>query len=206
VDAHVQERATLDALSARPLRSASKFFLQEDLSMKSPRTALAIVGTAAALCVLPAAAQQRPAPPSAESWGTYAGGSIGDSDYDVGFKIFVGQQFHPNLAFEGQLTRFGERDERRFGAFAQASAWAVGGSLVGLFPLNQDVSVFGKLGMHYVKTKVKGPGFSVSDSDVDLGIGAGARYRINQQLSLRAELEDIGDGGDMISVGVQLRF
>lgn len=173
--------------------------------MKSPRIALTLIGAAAALYVLPAAAQQRPAP-AAETWGTYAGGSIGDSDYDVGFKFFVGQQFHPNLAFEGQVTRFGERDERRFGAFAESSAWSVGGSLVGLFPLNPDFSVFGKLGMHYVKTKVKGPGFSVSDSDVDLGIGVGGRYRINQQLSLRLELEDIGDGGDMISVGVQFRF
>lgn len=175
--------------------------------MKSPKLALTAIGAAVALWTLPAAAQQRPAPaPATDAWGTYAGGSIGDSDYDIGIKFFVGQQFHPNLAWEAQLTRFGERDERRFGRFSEASAWSVGGSLVGLLPLNPDFSVFGKLGVHYVKTKVKGPGFSFSDSDVDLGIGVGARYRINPQLSLRVELEDIGNGSDMISVGVQFRF
>lgn len=173
--------------------------------MISPRLVLFVIGTA--LWTLPAAAQQRPAAATAtDAWGTYGGGAVGDTDYDTGFKVFVGQQFQPNLAWEAQLTRFGQRDERRFGVFAEASATAIGGSVVGLIPLQQDFSVFGKLGVHYVKTRASGPGYSFSDSDIDLGIGVGARWRINPQLSLRLEFEDIGNGGDMFSVGVQFRF
>jgi opacity protein-like surface antigen len=45
-----------------------------------------------------------------------------------------------------------------------------------------------------------------SNSDVELGIGAGLSYRLTPQLTLRAEVEDIGDPGEMISVGLQFRF
>lgn len=168
----------------------------------------ALVGTAVALLALPASAQQRSnvsnqIGASADTWGTFAGASIGDTDYDTGFKFFFGQQFHPNLAWEGQFVNFGERDHRPWG---ESSAWSAGGSLLGILPLNADFSVFLKGGVHYVKTKTNRPGFSSSDSDVDLGLGFGGRYRINQQMSVRLEFEDIGDAGDMLSLGLQARF
>lgn len=176
-----------------------------------------IVFLVGALMALPTQAQQRsgsaPAPAAsgrigaaADSWGTFAGGSVGDSDYDTGVKGFIGQQVHPNLGWEVQVVRYGERNERRSGVNAESSAWSVGGSLLGILPLNDQFSLFGKVGPHYVKTKVKRPGVSSSDSSVDLGFGVGGRFRLNQQISFRLELEDIGDAGDMISFGVQFRF
>lgn len=166
---------------------------------------LAGIAIAAAVAVQPAYAQAGRAA-QAESWGTFLGASIGDSDFDTGFKLFAGQQFHRNFAWEIQYTDFGDRSERRFGTFVEASAWALGGSLVGLLPVSPEFSLFGKLGAHYTKVKFSAPGISTSDSDVELGIGAGLSYRLTPQLALRAEIEDIGDPGEMISVGLQFRF
>jgi OOP family OmpA-OmpF porin len=180
------------------------------------RLSFVAVAGIATLAALPAAAQQRPGTQSpagagrigaaADSWGTYVGASAGDTDFDFGGKAFVGQQFHPNLGWEAQVVRFGERDERRFGVITESSAWSIGGSVLGILPLNEQFSVFGKVGLHYVNIKFNGPGVSSSDGEVDPGIGVGGRFRLNSQLSFRLELEDIGDAGDMISFGVQYRF
>ncbi len=175
---------------------------------------MALVSAGLTVLTSAAFAQQRaPQPQSqpqrvgavADSWGGYVGASIGDTDFDTGFKLFVGQQFQPNLAWEAQFVHFGERDNGRFSS-SRESAWSVGGSLVGLLPLNADFSLFGKLGAHYVRTRVERPGYLASDSSIDIGLGIGGRYRINSQLSARLEFEDIGDGGDMVSVGLQYRF
>lgn len=166
---------------------------------------LAGIAVAAAVAAQPAYAQAGRAA-QAERWGTFLGASIGDSDFDTGFKLFAGQQFHRSFAWEVQYTDFGDRSERRFGTSVEASAWALGASLVGLLPVSPEFSLFGKLGVHYAKAKVSGPGISTSDSDVELGIGAGLSYRLTQQLTLRAEVEDIGDPGELISVGLQFRF
>ncbi|MEW5879631.1 MAG: porin family protein [Pseudomonadota bacterium] len=163
------------------------------------------VAVAAAFAAQPAYAQVGRAA-QADGWGTFLGASIGDSDYDTGFKLFAGQQFHRNFAWEVQYTNFGDRTERRFGTFVDAEAWALGGSLVGLLPVSPDFSLFGKLGAHYTKVRYSAPGISSSDSNVDLGIGAGLSYRLTSQLTLRAEIEDIGDPGEMVSVGLQFRF
>lgn len=172
-----------------------------------------LIGSTLALSAVPAFAQQRSGTGShhamganADSWGTYGGVSVGDaSDFDTSFKLFLGQQFHPNLAWEAQVVNFGERDNRPYFG-SKTSAWSAGGSLVGLLPLSTDFSLFGKVGLHYVKTRTTFPTYSSSNSDVSLGVGIGGRYRLTQQLSLRMEFEDIGDGGDLFSVGLQLRF
>jgi OOP family OmpA-OmpF porin len=174
--------------------------------MKTRTWCLAGLAVTASIAAQPVLAQAGRGAPAADTWGTFIGASLGDSDYDTGFKLFAGQQFHRNFAWEVQYTDFGDRSERRFGTTVDASAWALGGSLVGLLPVSPEFSLFGKLGAHYVKVKYSAPGISSSDSDVDLGVGAGLSYRITPQLALRAEIEDIGDPGDMISVGIQFRF
>lgn len=161
------------------------------------------IAVAAAIGVQPVYAQ---AGRTADGWGTFVGASVGDSDFDTGFKLFAGQQFHRNFAWEVQYTDFGDRSERRLGPFVEASARALGGSLVGLLPVSPEFSLFGKLGVHYTRVKLSGLGISTSDSNADLGIGAGLSYRLTPQLAVRVEVEDIGDPGEMISVGLQLRF
>ena len=169
------------------------------------RTLATLAGLTLAAASATAQAQIRGATGN-DSWGTYVGAGLGDSDFDTTLKVFGGQQFHPNLAWEAQFVNYGERRDRRFGAPFDQSAWSAGGSIVGLLPLTPEFSIFGKLGVHYVKVKAKAPGVSTSDADIDPGFGIGGRFRINNQFSVRLEFEDIGDAGDLVSASVQFRF
>lgn len=139
------------------------------------------------------------------NWGTFLGAAVGDTDYDTGLKLYFGQQFHPNLAWEAQYADFGERNQGPGGSI-RASASAIGGSLVGLLPVTPQFTVFGKLGAHYTRQKFSGPGSPRSDSEFEVGIGAGLGFQLMPQLMLRLEVENIGDPGDFISIGAQFRF
>jgi OOP family OmpA-OmpF porin len=155
----------------------------------------------AAFVAAPIAAAQ----PGAVPWGNYVGASAGDSDYDTGFKLFFGQQFHPNVAWEAQYVDFGDRSQGPGGS-VRASASSLGGSVVGLLPLSPQFTLFGKLGAHYTRQKFSRPTGSSSDTGFELGAGAGLTFQVMPQLSLRVEIESIGDPGDLISIGAQLRF
>jgi opacity protein-like surface antigen len=66
------------------------------------------------------------------------------------------------------------------------------------------ISVYGKAGLHYVKSRATGCG-GASDSDIEAGIGAGLLWNFSPKAALRVEFENIGgNGGDFISVGVQI--
>lgn len=169
------------------------------------RPLLIAAGIAGVLAAGQGQAQMRAATGN-DSWGTYVGAGVGDSDFDTTLKVFGGQQFHANLAWEAQFVNYGERRDRRVGDPFEQSAWSAGGSLLGLVPLTPEFSVFGKLGLHYVKVRAKAAGVSRSDSDIDIGLGLGGRFRINNQFSVRLEFEDVGDAGDLVSASVQYRF
>jgi OOP family OmpA-OmpF porin len=160
--------------------------------------ATSLLLAAGALAALPAQAQVR-----GTDWGTFIGASIGDSDLDTTLKLFGGQLLTPNWGWEASFIDFGSQTNRS----TTTEAWALGGSLLGVLPLNAQFSAFGKLGAYYVKSEVSNPAGSVSDSSVELGAGVGLRFAINPQFSLRLELESIGgEGGDVVSLGAQLRF
>lgn len=167
--------------------------------MKLKPLAASIALGASALLAAPAYAQGGPG----TAWGTYLGASVGDSDLDTALKVYVGSSVTPNFGWEATYIDFGSLTRGN----ATTDAWGLGMSLVGVLPLNAGFSAFGKLGAYYVKSEVRGPVFRTSGSDVELGAGIGLRYAFNPQFALRLELESIGgEGGDVISVGVQARF
>ena len=136
-------------------------------------------------------------------WGTFIGASIGDSDLDTSLKLYGGQLVTQNWGWEAAYIDFGARTNRA----VTTEASAVGVSLLGVLPLTQTVSGFGKIGVYYVDTEVSTPVSFRSDSDIELGVGVGLRLAINPQFSLRLEFESIGgEGGDLVSIGAQLRF
>ncbi len=133
----------------------------------------------------------------------YVGGAMGDSDLGTGLRVFGGAAITNVFGWEAQLTSFGSKT--RFNN-CKASAWALGGGGTARAPLSPVISVYGKAGLHYVKSRVTSCGFgNASDSDIEVGVGAGLLWNFSPKAALRVEFESIGgQGGDFISVGVQI--
>jgi Outer membrane protein beta-barrel domain len=132
----------------------------------------------------------------------YVGASIGDTDLGTGLRAFTGASITNVFGWEAQLTSFGSRTV--FGC--KTSAWALGGGATARAVLSPVVTAYGKAGLHYVRAKLSGCA-SASDSDIEAGIGAGLLWNFSPTAALRVEFENIGgDGGDFISVGIQIPF
>jgi OOP family OmpA-OmpF porin len=84
-------------------------------------------------------------------------------------------------------------------------ASALGVSAVGKLPLQNNFSLFGRLGLN--NARIKGNGGS--DSSVELGYGIGASYAYSPTVDFRAEWERIAFDsvdGSLLSVGVVMKF
>lgn len=152
-------------------------------------------------------------------------------DTDTGYKLQVGYSFTPNWAIEGGYVDLGEMSYKATGslggvagnakATVEANGWNIAG--VGTMPINQQFSLFGKLGAIYAdvdaKATLTGGGGSISDkastTDWKANFGFGATYQFNKQWGMRAEWErfsNLGDSDtgesdvDLLSVGVVFRF
>ena len=163
--------------------------------------------------------------------GFYAGASVGQSktdceasggscdDKDTAYRVFGGYKFHPNIAVEGGYSPLGETSAS-FPAgkiTAEANAWDIVG--LGIFPLGNSFSIFGKLGFYNAEVKLGGLA-SGKKTTTDLTYGIGGQYDFNRNLGLRLEVQryskvkapDVAgvSGGDsdvdVMSVGALWRF
>jgi OOP family OmpA-OmpF porin len=125
-------------------------------------------------------------------------------------KIFGGYKFTPNFAVEGAWIDLGEISASGGGATITGEVDGLQLAAVGMFPINPQFGVFGKVGVYMWDATVSAPGFgSVSDDGSDIMFGAGVNWNFAQRFGLRAEWErfDIdGDDVDFLSVGVQFNF
>ena len=171
------------------------------------------------------------------SWGSQAdlalqtGGitsttSVGGGD--TAWKLYVGDQFHENIAIEAGYTRLGKFSGSSVisapkAGLAQGTwdAYAGNVSVVGLIPIGNQFTAFGKLGIAYSRLSVSvvAPGpvvFSPSTSRFEPVFGLGFRYDFNKRVGLRAEWEhynNVGDGSttgqtavEVWSLNAQFRF
>ncbi len=167
---------------------------------------IAALSFVAATPLASAQAQRSATPGGAYDWGNYVGVSIGDPDFgDLGAKAYVGQQFHPNIAWEASYLKFFEDEVRGPFGTSRADFWGLSGAAIGILPLQQGFSVFGKLGLVYGRARVRVNNFEVKDSDTNLLIGVGGRYQLTPRVAIRVEFEDF-DQGDLFSAGVTYRF
>jgi hypothetical protein len=145
---------------------------------------------------------------SAQPGGPYVGVSVGDaSDVGTAVKLYGGAPVSNVWGWEAQYTDFGSVTEPTPFGSAKASAYALGLSLMGYLPMQSNLSAFGKIGVHYVKAKARLAGVSASDTSTEAGVGVGLLWQVNPQWGLRAEFENIGgSGGNVLTVGAQLRF
>jgi len=158
------------------------------------QTTLVLAGTMLAL----SSAHAQVAAPS------YAGASIGSTDYSTGLKVFLGGKVTPIFGWEGQLTSFGSEEYR---PGYKHSAWALGGSATARFAITPTFSAMGKAGLHYLRPRRSGPGVGDPDSSIELGLGAALLWNFSHTAALRLELENIGGtDGNFASVGLQFSF
>lgn len=170
-------------------------------------------------------AEQRYYMPYERNFWSYAGGSIGRSDYDIGctagfgcdtkdtaFKAFAGGRFSQFFGVEGSYVYFGKANR----GGGDTSGQGINLSLVGTLPLSQSVGLNGRVGTTYGWTKVEGsaPGLATGrDRGFGLSYGAGINFALTRTVDLRLDWDRYRldfktgrDDVDVASVGVAFKF
>jgi OmpA-OmpF porin, OOP family len=166
----------------------------------------------------------------------YAGGAIGQTkvqdfcdgvsgagvrceDTDTAWKVIGGYHFNPHFALEVGYINFGEVDATGPGGTVSIESTAFELVGVGVLPLSQGFSLYGKIGLYRAETEGVANTFLVTDrvkeTTTDLTFGVGARFDVTRRIALRAEwqrYQDVGGGDigetdvDVISAGVLVKF
>ena len=165
--------------------------------------------------------------------GWYLGGNIGQSklkdgcsglggsgiscdDKDTAFKILGGYNINRNFAAELGYTDLGKAKASGLGLTDElkATAWEL--SAVGSYPVANQFSVFGRLGLYFADAK-ENTNFAgnFKHTNNDLTYGFGVRYDFSRDFGVRGEWQRYGKVGggaigksdiDVISVGVVWNF
>jgi len=152
--------------------------------------------------------------------------SISSDEHDLGYKLFVGYQFHRNFAVEGGYFDLGDFSFNTTTVPAGTlngnlgvKGWNL--DLVGILPIAERFSALGRLGVAHARTSSLFAGTGAvgvlanpSDSETNVKYGFGLQYDINYFISLRAEAERYRasntvngkDHVDLYSLGLVFRF
>lgn len=159
--------------------------------------------------------------------GGFTSSTITDDDRSTGFKVFGGYQLNKHFALEGGYFNLGE-----FGYTATTvPAGTLRGDmkvqglnldLVGILPITEKFSAFGRVGVTHAQTKDRFAGTGAvrvtnpnpSKRDTNYKVGLGMQYAFTDALAVRGEIERyrindaVGNKGDidLISVGLVYRF
>ncbi|MES2025295.1 MAG: porin [Pseudomonadota bacterium] len=177
-------------------------------------------------------------PLAAHAEGAYVGVNVGRAeqkvsiaegsvkDHTTGYKLYGGYGFNQNFGVEGGYVDFGK------GSISATDAGSGVTSTVsskprsfylaatGTLPLNEQFSLFAKLGVSFNRTKIHfedttGDSENSSKNRTSALIGIGATYNFSKNLALVAEYEDFGkvlkeDGVDLkanlLSIGLRYKF
>jgi len=173
---------------------------------------------AAVILALATTAFALPASAQLNMSSVYVGGSLGRSDFktpsetDTAWRLFGGYQFHRNFAAEigyhnlGQVNFVnGDRD---------AKIWELVG--VGMLPVANALSVYGKLGGYWGKSELHSSVVpSGDDTNTGLTYGVGAQYDFMRQAAVRLEWQRYDNVGgnttgqtdiDVLNVGLLWKF
>jgi len=158
------------------------------------------------------------------------GSSTSVDDSDFGFKLYGGYQFNKNFALEAGYTDLGELKSHTVITSGSSGtldgkwkAYSIDISAVGILPVNEKFSLFGRAGVSFWNLDFdltgSGPGsgtLSESESGVGPLLAFGASFDIARQFILRAEYErhfDLGKDDttgkgdvDLLSIGLVYRF
>jgi len=133
--------------------------------------------------------------------GFYIGAEVGqtkvdDADDDIGFKILGGYRFHPNIAAEVGYGMLYDKDDVEVTALEFVA--------VGMFPIANQFSILGKLGLANVEVDTP---FG-SEDKTELTWGVGVQFDINRNLGVRALFQryETDEAVDVIGIGVTYKF
>ena len=130
----------------------------------------------------------------------YIGAEVGQTDVgsedDTGFKILGGYQFHRNIAAE---IGYGLLFDKSGIEVTTMEAVAVG-----MFPLNNQFSILGKLGFANVDFERS----TGSDDGIELTYGIGVQWDFTRNLGARLQWQryDSDQEVDLLSIGIVYRF
>lgn len=150
---------------------------------------------------------------------------------DTGYKLAFGYRYNQNLALEVGYANLGKAKYSATGTFAgaptaanaeiKADGWTI--AAIGILPINNAFSIFGKIGtidatVKGSATATVGTGFGSSSSKSTKwkgNYGIGADYNFTPAIGVRAEYEvfsKLGDDNvgksdvDMLSIGLVVKF
>jgi OOP family OmpA-OmpF porin len=139
-------------------------------------------------------------------------------DYtDKGFKLGGGYMFNRNFGVEAEYVRLGQATVTGTAAFSgSAKAHGVVVSALGVWPINDQFSVLGRLGFINGTIEVSSAGQSDTSTDLKLAYGLGVAYSISKEWSVRLEYDlysGLGNSSttgqsdvDLLSLGVVYKF
>lgn len=150
-----------------------------------------------------------------------------DDESDHGYKLFGGYQFNRHFAIEGGYFDLGSFDFRAetlppgsLDGKIEIDGFNL--DLVGILPLAERFSLFGRLGANHAEANadLRGSGAvnvlepNSSKRDTNLKFGVGAQWAVSERLGLRAEAEryriddsfDNRGDIDLFSLGLIFRF
>ncbi|MFJ7567609.1 outer membrane protein [Herminiimonas sp. NPDC097707] len=175
-------------------------------------------------------------PLAAYAEGAYVGVNVGRAeqkvsiaegslkDHTTGYKLYGGYGFNQNFGVEGGYVDFGKGSASVTNAGVTSTISAKPRSFylaaTGTLPLNEQFSLFAKLGVSFNRTKIHfedttGDSENSSKNRTTALIGIGAAYNFTKNLALVAEYEDFGkvlkeDGVDLkanlLSIGLRYKF
>ncbi len=130
----------------------------------------------------------------------YAGLEIGQADAggedDIGFKVFGGYQFTRNIAAELGYGMLFDKNDVEVTALELVA--------VGMFPIANQFSVIGKLGLANVEADTPGG----SEDKTELTYGIGVQFDVSRNLAVRAlwQRYDTSEEVDWLAIGALWRF
>ena len=153
----------------------------------------------------------------------------GGNASDTGYKLFGGYRFNRNFALEGGYFKLGEfsylATTLPLGSLAgNVEFQGVNLDLLGIWPITDRFSAFGRVGATYVEAKARFVGSGAvlltpavtepEERGANYKIGVGLQYDFSQSLALRLEAEryrvddSIGNEGDvdLYSLGLVFGF
>lgn len=134
------------------------------------------------------------------------------NDTSTALRIGGGYQFVPMWSVEASYGSYGKASRGTAAGDWQTSGLQASG--IGTFPVWEDISVIGKVGI--ARTDFKLTASSRSATTTNLAIGIGAQYAFSKTIDFRAQYENLGTVGDanttgttkltLLSAGVIFRF